>query len=143
MVQTQTTVHVHSACLCLFCITGLLWFSIFCNLAWAGYFTITLWVKGLSVDILLGDHRMVNHSWHLSITQIYKFLFWGVHLTKCPPDPKSHLGGSIWPNVNLTLGLILVQCQPDPKSHLGPSDQVSTWPKSHLGGPSEQMWTWS
>ena len=35
----QTTLHVCSTCFCLFCITGVLWFSIFRNLAWAGYFT--------------------------------------------------------------------------------------------------------
>ena len=33
------TVHVCSACWRLFCVTGLLWLSVVCNLARAGYFT--------------------------------------------------------------------------------------------------------
>ena len=67
------------------------------------------------------------------------------------PDPKSHLGGHIWPNVDLILHLIwpnvkvvlhlilgghLITCQPDSTSS---SNQISTWLdlKPHLG---EHIW---
>ena len=70
----------------------------------------------------------------------------GVHLTKCQPDPKSHLGGSLCLSAERSSGFLstlcggsiclsakrssdflstlcrgvhLTKCQPDPKSHLG------------------------
>ena len=43
--MVQTTLHVCSACFHMFCITRVLWVSIFRHLAQAGYFTALLWMK--------------------------------------------------------------------------------------------------
>ena len=64
-------------------------------------------------------------------------LSWGVHLTKCQPDPSCHLTkcqtglkswGDIWPYINLTFHVIW----PNVKLALslgGYIEQMSTWPQ--------------